>query len=318
VLGLTAVLGTGEVVRAGGKYTKSTSGYDLTQLILGSEGTLALVTEAILRLYPRPGHAATVLAPFRSLVDVTGAVPRIVASGLGPVILEYIDLLSFDGLLGAAGLDIGVPQAVRAATQAYLVVVLEDRREDRLEEDVAELAELLGSLDALDVFVLPAQAGTRLIQARERAFFVSKAAGANDLVDTVVPRASLAQYMAEVARLAEESGSLIPGCGHAGDGNVHLSVFQPDPEKRRRLMHAIYRACKSFGGSVSGEHGIGTEKKPYFVELEDPAKIALYGRIKSAFDPQRILNPSVMLPGPDDLENGTAELASSLAAEAVT
>jgi glycolate oxidase len=297
VLGLEAVLGTGETVRTGGKFVKSTTGYELTQLILGSEGTLAIVTEAILRVYPRLEHVTTVLAPFPTLSDVTEAVPRIVQSGVGPMILEYIDFISLDSMLRAAGLDLGVPPEVREKALAYLVVVLEQRRADRLEEDVAELAELVADRGALDVYVLPPQAGARLIEARERAFFVAKAAGANDIIDTVVPRAALADYLADVAKLGQESGSIVTGCGHAGDGNVHLSVFQPDDAKRRELMHGIYRACSSFGGAVSGEHGIGTAKQPYFLELEDPAKLALYSRIKEAFDPDGILNPGVMLPG---------------------
>src|SRR5438552_217636 len=126
VLGLHAVLGTGEVIRTGGKFVKATTGYDLTQLIIGSEGTLAIVAEAILRLYPRPPHAATVLAPFHTLTEVTAAVPRIVASGLAPLILEYIDQMSMRGITGAAGLDLGIPEGIEDSAQAYLVVVLEE------------------------------------------------------------------------------------------------------------------------------------------------------------------------------------------------
>lgn len=296
VLGLEAVLGSGETVRTGGKFVKSTTGYELTQLILGSEGTLAIVTEAILRLYPRLEHVTTVLAPFPTLSDITEAIPRIVASGVGPMILEYIDFISLDSILKAAGLDLGVPPEVREKALAYLVVVLEQRRADRLEEDVAELAELVADRGALDVYFLPPQAGARLIEARERAFFVAKAAGANDIIDTVVPRAAVADFLAEVNKLGQESGSIVTGCGHAGDGNVHLSVFQPDDATRRDLMHGIYRSCASFGGAISGEHGIGTEKQPYFIELEDPTKLALYRRIKDAFDPDGILNPGVMIP----------------------
>src|SRR6478609_6022658 len=137
VLGVEAVLGTGEVIRTGGKFVKATSGYDLTQLIIGSEGTLAVVTEAILRLHPRQAHAATVLAPFRTIDAVARAVPRIVGSGVGPLILEYIDVLSMAGITRAAGLDLGIPEETKAAALAYLVVVLEDRSPERLDEDVA-------------------------------------------------------------------------------------------------------------------------------------------------------------------------------------
>lgn len=294
VLGLEAVLGTGEVIRTGGKFVKSTSGYDLTQLILGSEGTLAVVTEAILRLYPRLDHSVTVLAPYRSLDEVANAVPRIVASGVGPMILEYIDLVSMVGITRNAGLDLGIPDDIKDAAVAYLVVVLEARTSDRLDEDTAELAEMLADLGALDVYVLPSQAGTALIDAREKAFWTAKASGANDIVDMVVPRAQIPAYLASVKELADATGSFIVGCGHAGDGNVHLSVFQADAEKRSSVLLELFSTGQALGGAISGEHGIGSEKKRYFMALEDPAKLALMQRIKTAFDPHGILNPGAI------------------------
>ena len=115
VLGLEAVLATGEVIRTGGKFVKATTGYDLTQLIIGSEGTLALVTEATLKLYPRPEHQATVLAPFPALDEVTAAVPAIVASGVGPLILEYIDMLTMAAITAHVGLDLGDPDRRQGA-----------------------------------------------------------------------------------------------------------------------------------------------------------------------------------------------------------
>jgi glycolate oxidase len=291
VLGLTAVLGTGEVIRTGGKFVKATSGYDLTQLIIGSEGTLAIVTEAILKLYPRPEHAATLLAPFRTLDEITAAVPTIVRSGIDPLILEYIDLVSMSGILTNSGLDLGIPQDIKDAALAYLVVVLENTRTDRLDEDIERAGELVSELGALDVYVLPSGAGTQLIEARERAFWAAKAAGANDIIDMVVPRSEIGPYMSCVSEIAQATGSWIVGCGHVGDGNVHLSVFQADPDVRGGVMRDIFAAGAAVGGAVSGEHGIGTEKKKYLLELEDPAKIALQRRIKEAFDPAGILNP---------------------------
>jgi glycolate oxidase len=295
VLALVAVLGTGEVIRTGGKFMKATSGYDLTQLIIGSEGTLAIVTEATVRLYPRPEHVATVLAPYRSLKAITDAIPAIVWSGVGPVILEYIDFLSMGGILSSAGLELGVPNAVKETALAYLVVVLEEQSESRLEENLAKLAELLGAFNALDVYVLPAQAGAQLIEARERAFFVAKAAGADDIIDMVMPRNQMTTYLETVGDLARASGSFVTGCGHAGDGNVHISVFQSDPATRHAFIHDVFVAGMALGGAISGEHGIGTEKRSYFLEFEDPAKLALMRRIKSAFDPAGILNPGKLL-----------------------
>ena len=295
VLGLEAVLANGDVIRTGGKFVKTSTGYDLTQLLIGSEGTLALVTEATLKLHPRLAHAATVLAPFTTLDEVTAAVPRIVASGIGPLILEYVDMITMAAITANVGLDLGIPEPVRDAALAYLVIVLESTHEARLDDDVASIGELLVELGAMEVYVLPPQAATQLISAREKAFFVAKAHGADDIVDLVVPRAAIPQYMLAVAAIAKEHGALITGCGHVGDGNVHLSVFQPDPGQRTEVLRAVFRAGMALGGAISGEHGIGTEKKKYFLELEDPVKLELMRVVKRAFDPNGILGPGNLL-----------------------
>jgi glycolate oxidase len=294
VLGLEAVLATGEVIRTGGKCVKTSTGYDLTQLIIGSEGTLAVVTQATLKLVPLLPHRATLLCPFATLAEAVRTVPALLVSGVGPFLVEYIDRMTMIAITAQCGVALGIAEELQARTEAYLLVAIEGRSAERVEEDVHVAGRLLVDHGALEVFVPAADAAAQLVEAREKSFWAAKRAHARDVVDVVVPRASLPAYMQEVQAIAQRYGTFIPGCGHAGDGNVHMAVFEHDAEKRYALMRDLFEAGRRLGGVLSGEHGIGVEKKRYFMELEDPVKVALLRRIKQAFDPKGILNPGTI------------------------
>jgi glycolate oxidase len=291
VLGLQAVLAGGEVIECGGKFVKASSGYDLTQLITGSEGTLAVVTQIILKLVPRLTHRTSILAPFETLEQITRAVPKLVQSGVAPLFVEYLDMLSMAALLQRKQIDLGIPAETKAKALAYLLVVVESSSEDRNQEDMERIGEICLARGALDVYVLPKNQARSVIEGREESFWAGKQAGLNDQVDVVVPRAKLSELMLAVQRVAAETQTLIVGTGHAGDGNVHLGIFQADEALRSQVMNAIFDVSAEMGGIVSAEHGIGLAKKKYYVAREDPAKLALMRRIKQAFDPYGIMNP---------------------------
>jgi glycolate oxidase len=294
VLGLEAVLPSGEVITTGGKFVKVSSGYDLTQLIIGSEGTLAIVTKIILKLVPRLLHRTTVLAPFPTLDGATGSVPALLHSGVGPLMVEYIDRMTMMGITAFAKIELGVPSDVQDKADAYLLVVVEGRTEELLEKDVERVGEVLVGQGALDVYVLAGSAAPQLIDAREKSFWAGKRAGATDVLDIVVPRAQIPEYATKVREIAMQHQTMIVGCGHAGDGNIHLAVFQDDPARLATVMKELFATGLALGGAVSAEHGIGRAKKKYFAELEDPNKLALMRGIRKVFDPKGILNPGAL------------------------
>jgi glycolate oxidase len=292
VLGLEAVLPTGEIVRTGGKTVKNVVGYDLTQLIVGSEGTLAIVTQIILRLIPKPPARAALRATFARVEDAVDAVGRMIAAGVVPAALELVDAVSIAALHRYLG---GEPLAPTGT--AGLLIVEVDGVEAAVAEEIERVAAACRT-GATDVRVAHDEASRNEVwRARRELSYALRTVGAWKYNhDIVVPKGRIPQLFALVERIRHETGFLIPCFGHVGDGNIHVNIMvDADDEAIRatvkRAERALFEGVVALEGSVTGEHGVGFSKAPYLpLEVTQPT-IDLMKRVKHAFDPHGILNP---------------------------
>lgn len=293
VLGLEAVLATGETVETGGKFVKCSTGYDLTQLIIGSEGTLAVVTKIILKLTTRPERREILFIPFNRLEDAIKAVPDILRHNITPVGIEFMERDVIQ--IVEQNLDREIPFHEH---EAFLMIIVEGESEDEILEAARRIEEVCLRNSAVDVFVPGSERAKReLLEARERFFPALKQTGLMETADVVVPRSKIPEFIRRVKEVSQKHQMPILGFGHAGDGNVHLMLLGKDMAEdvwRRKLPQVfedIYQVGASLGGVVSGEHGIGLDKKGYLAMTMGRELIELMKRIKRAFDPNNILNP---------------------------
>jgi glycolate oxidase len=293
VLGLEAVLPTGEIVRTGGKTVKNVVGYDLTQLLVGSEGTLAIITRIILRLMPKPPARAALRATFDRVADAVDAVDLIVAAGIVPAAMELVDSVSIAALHRYLG---GEPLAP-SGTEALLVVEV-DGVAAAVAEEIAGVEAACREARATEVRVARDEAErTEVWRARRELSYALRTVGAWKYNhDVVVPKGRIPELFALAERLRRETGLLIPCFGHVGDGNIHVNIMVDanDEETRRQVgaaEQALFEGVVALDGSVTGEHGIGFSKARFLpLEVSAPT-IDLMKRVKQAFDPHGILNP---------------------------
>lgn len=298
VLGLEAVLPTGEVIRTGGKVVKNVVGYDLTHLLVGSEGTLAIITKIILKLIPKPPMQVTMRAVFPSVRHAVSAVTGLIRARVVPVALELIDGASLEAV--AKYLD--VRSLAQAGTAALLLIEV-----DGLAEQVAAEAERVEAacLEAGSTEFLRAVTDEERVELwrvrREISPALKLIAPLKFNHDVVVPKARIPELFDLVESLRAKYRLRIPCFGHVGDGNIHVNfmVMPDDEDEIRRAREAeaeLFRGVVALEGSISGEHGIGFSKKKYVrLELSDDT-IDLMRRVKAAFDPNGILNPGKIFP----------------------
>jgi glycolate oxidase len=302
VLALEAVLPTGEVIHTGSKAVKNVVGYDLTQLLVGSEGTLAIITEITLRLIPKPAAQATLLAEFESIDRAVDAVTQLIQRRVVPAAVELVDADSLRAIAEHAGR----PMA-GAATEAVLIIEV-DGSKAAVEEEILLVEEACRAVHAGEVRRAASDAERDEIWAlrRELSPALRKLSTIKLNNDVVVPRGRVPQLFALVQAIREECDLPIACFGHAGDGNIHVNIMVPDGggeaaivERTRRGEQAVRRLFEGvvgLEGSISGEHGIGLTKSRYLGLELSGEEIALMRRVKAAFDPNGILNPGKIFP----------------------
>ncbi|WNG35138.1 FAD-binding protein [Archangium violaceum] len=293
VLGLEAVLADGSVVRTGGRTVKNVAGYDLTRLFVGSEGTLGVITEATLKLRPRPPRATTLVASFPTLVGAGAAVTEIMAD-TRPSLLELMDRTTVRAVEAARPMGLDVEAAA----------LLLARSDAGGEQGVAECARMVAACEAAGATFVAHSAdeaeGELLMGARRFAFPALERQGSTLLDDVGVPLSRIAELLAAVERIAEQRGVLIGTFGHAGDGNMHPTLVfdQNDPDavaRARAAFDDILRVVLDMGGTITGEHGVGSLKRPFIASQLGPEAHRLHLAIKAAVDPLGILNPGKLL-----------------------
>ncbi|MBK7309024.1 MAG: FAD-binding protein [Chitinophagaceae bacterium] len=294
VLNLQIVLPTGEIMWTGANVLKNSTGYNLTQLIVGSEGTLAIVTKIVLKLLPHPKYDLLMLVPFNSLENAGAAVSAIFRAGFTPSAMELVEINALK--IVSRFVDSAVVP-VTDDMEAHLIIEVDGNHMDTLMSEMEAIAELLVQYDCGDAFFADdAQQKAELWKLRRRVAEAVKIDGYTIEEDTVVPRAELPALIRGVKALGKEYDFDVVCYGHAGDGNLHIRIRKPgsiyslnNPDVIPALQ-ALFKLVKSLGGTISGEHGIGLIQKPYMDIVFDKAGLQLMSGIKKVFDPNNILN----------------------------
>lgn len=295
VLAMELVTPTGDIVRLGGKVSKDVSGYDLKQLIIGSEGTLGIVTEATLRLIGYPSAVSDILALFDTPQQAIDVVPTLLSKGFVPTSVEFMDRLSAETT--CAYLNESLPYGKAGA---MLLIEVDGNDPARVESDLIAMGELCQQCGAIEVYVAEDKNNIERIWSVRRniaeAFKV--ASPVQSIEDIVVPTSRIPDLIPVLERLGAKYGMKIPCYGHAGDGNVHATLVK-DPAMDMETWHRneglclreLYRETAALGGKISGEHGIGLKRKGYLAEIIDPIELGLMRALKKAWDPNGIMNP---------------------------
>ena len=297
VMGLTVVLPDGRVLQTGGKAIKNVVGYDLTSLFVGSEGTLGVITEALLRLVALPRFANTARAEFPSLEDASRTVNAILGAGIVPATLELMDETAIACIEEA--MRLGLPLDI----EAMLIIEADGSDKEVVEREIAAIARICRENGARQVNVATDEKERAALWRARRSVSPSLARKAPNKLgeDITVPRSAIPEAIRRIKAISTRYGLPIVIFGHAGDGNLHPNILfdRQDPlqwEKVEAMASEIFDAALALGGTLSGEHGVGTLKQPYMERALGALSIEIQRRIKRALDPLNVMNPGKVLP----------------------
>jgi glycolate oxidase len=295
ILNLEVVLPNGDVIFTGANTLKYSTGYNLTHLIIGSEGTLAIVTKIIVKLIPHNTKNVLMLIPFASAIDACKAVNTIFKAGITPSACEFMER---DALEFVSAYDSSLTVNLSPQTQAHLLLELDGNSLPLLQQQAEQIVEVIAIHNPLDVMYADDEQQKELLwKARRKIGEAVKHQSAYKEEDTVVPRASMPDLLYGVKKIGEEFGFKSVCYGHAGDGNLHVNIIKDNLTQHQwdteipKAIRKIFVLCKQLGGTISGEHGIGLVQKQYMDVVMTPVHISLFKAIKHSFDPNNILNP---------------------------
>jgi len=293
VLGLEAVLPNGEIINTGGRVLKNVTGYNLTQLIIGSEGTLAVITKIFFRLIPLPRLKKVILVAFNTLEDATDAVAKIFQKGITPSTIEFMEKAAVKAAEEKQNKIFPNGEA-----EAQLFIEVDGNHEETLYKDIELIGEVVSEFNPLDVLLAEDSQKVEDVWALRRGIGEAvKSISAYKEEDTVVPRANMTKLLKGVKEIALKYGITTICYGHAGDGNLHVNILKDkldDESWTKNLDSAvreIFKLTVSLDGMISGEHGIGYSQKSYLSIAISEAELSLMKKVKQAFDPNNILNP---------------------------
>jgi glycolate oxidase len=294
VLNLEVVLPNGEIIWTGSNILKNATGYNITQLIVGSEGTLGIVTKIVLRLIPHPKYDLLMLAPFNSLEKASEAVSAIFRAGITPSAME---LMEIDAITLASKILDSTAIPITEGLAAHLIIEVDGNNLDVLMGEMEAISEVLSQFDAGELFFADdAQQKNELWKIRRKANEAAVMAGFTIEEDTVVPRAELPKLIKGAKDLGAKNGFKVVCYGHAGDGNLHIRINHPTiknshgNQEMTTILKELFVLVHSLGGTISGEHGIGLIQKPYMSVVFNHASLEIMRGIKKTFDPNNILN----------------------------